>query len=82
MKRAIKMLINDTLKREKDGVRRFSKTALTMASAWFIVCFSYIFHTILTGFDLAAFSIMVGVAVGMKTTDAFSKKLNNENIHQ
>jgi len=44
--------------------------------------YSYIYHLIVSGFDLTAFSIMVGVATGMKTADAIGKKLNNDNSHQ
>ena len=82
MKNFLLTLIDDTLKREKDGVRRFSKTALTMFSAWIAVLYSYFHHLITVGFDLTSFSIMVGVSTGMKTADALSKKLNNDNSHQ
>lgn len=82
MKRIFQNLIDDTLKREKDGERRFSKTALTMFSAWVLVCVSYLYDLINRGFHMEAFLVMVAVATGIKTTDAISKKLNNDNSHQ
>lgn len=82
MIKLINQIAEDTLKREKNGVRRWSKTALTMFGAWILVSFSYTFHTIFTGFDLAAFSIMVGIATGMKTFDAISKNINKDNTSE
>ena len=82
MKRLIITLIDDTLKREKDGTRRFSKISLTMFSAWILVCYSYIHDLIVRGFHMEAFLVMVGVATTMKTADAIGKKLNNDNSHQ
>ena len=82
MIKLIKKIVDDTLKRDKDGVRRFSKTALTMLSAWLLACYTYIHDFIVHGFRLDTFVIMIGVATGMKVTDAISKKLNNNNSHQ
>lgn len=78
----IQQLIDDTLKRDKDGVRRFSKTALTMFSAWCLVCYSYIHDLVVNGFHMEAFLVLVSVATGLKVTDAISKKLNKNNNGQ
>ena len=75
----IQRLIDDTLKREKKGVRRFSKTALTMFSAWLLVVWSYVQDLIIHGFRMERFLVMVGIATGMKTFDAISKKINSNN---
>lgn len=72
-------LIDDTLKRDKNGVRRFSKTALTMFTAWILVIYTYITDFIEHGFRSESFVIMVAIATGMKTADAISKKLNKDN---
>lgn len=75
-------IIDDTLKRDKDGVRRFSKTALTMLCAWLLVMYTYIDDHIKNGFRWEAFLVMVGIATGMKTADAIAKKLNKTNNSQ
>lgn len=75
----IKNIINDTLKRKDEtGLLVWSRTSLTMASAWATVLWSYIHYTIKDGFNEAAFYALVGVALGAKVTDAVSKKLNPE----
>ena len=75
-------IANDTLKRDKDNVRRWSKTALTMLSAWVLVCVSYIVDLFAHGFRMERFLIMVGIATGMKTFDAVSKAINKNNNSQ
>lgn len=76
----INEVINDTLKRPgADGKLKWSRTSLTMASAWLVVLWSYIHFTIKDGFNETSFSIMVGVALGVKVTDAWSKKINPTN---
>ena len=82
MNKLIKTLADDTLKREKDGIRRFSKTALTMFVAFVLVCGTYIYDLITHGFRMETFLVMVGIALGTKTTDALSKKLNKTNNSQ
>lgn len=69
-------IANDTLKRkDPDGTRRWSRTSLTMASAWFLCCLTYAYDVYKEGFRLDAFTIMVGVALGSKWIDAKSKKI-------
>lgn len=66
-----KDIINDTLKR--DG--KFSRTSLTMATAWFAVLITYIWDFINEGFRMDAFTVMVSVALGVKWIDAKSKQI-------
>lgn len=68
----IQDIINDTLK--KDG--KWSRTSLTMATAWWSVLSIYVIDYIRNGFRMEAFMIMVGVALGSKISDALSTKLN------
>ena len=75
-------LCNDTLKRDKDGTRRWSKTSLTMLSAWILVCATYVYDLFARGFHMEAWLVMVGIAVGVKTTDAVSKAINKNNTTQ
>lgn len=67
-----KAIVNDTLK--KDG--KYSRTSLTMASAWFLVVVTYVYDFIRNGMHMEAFIIMVGVALGSKISDALSTRLN------
>lgn len=75
-------IIDDTLKREKDGERRFSKTALTMFTAWIVVLYTFIDDYAKNGFKMDRFLVMVAIATGVKTADAISKKLNKNNNSQ
>ena len=79
LRKLILEIADDTLKRDKDGIRRWSKTALTMFTAWILCCYSYVHHLITQGFDMSSFLIMVGVATTMKTADAVSKAINKDN---
>lgn len=64
-------IINDTLKR--DG--KWSRTSLTMATAWFAVLFTYAWDFCVEGFRMDAFTVMVGVALGVKWVDSKSKQI-------
>lgn len=69
-------IINDTLKRADDnGVLRWSRTSLTMFTAWIAVLWSYHYALIKYGFNETAFGLVIGVALGAKVTDAWSKKM-------
>ena len=74
MKRHIIALINDTLK--KDG--KWSRTSLTMFSAWNLVSFMVIFDLYKEGFRYDVFVTMVGVALGTKLTDSIGKKIEKK----
>jgi hypothetical protein len=68
-----------TLKVEEHGTRRWSRTSFTMFSAWLLVIFMVIFDIYKEGFRLDVFSIMCGIALGTKVTDAYSNKINKKN---
>ena len=74
MKRHIIALINDTLK--KDG--KWSRTSLTMFSAWNLVSFMVIFDLYKEGFRYDVFVTMVGVALGTKLTDSVGKRIEKK----
>ena len=72
LKEVLNQLSNDTLK--KDG--KYSRTSLTMCTAWFMCSLTYMFDYFKNGFRIEAFMVMVGVALGSKISDALSTKLN------
>ena len=72
----MKQIIEDTLK--KNG--KWSRTSLTMFSAWLIVVTMVIFDMYKEGFRFDVFVTMVGVALGSKLTDSIGKRVEkNEN---
>jgi hypothetical protein len=74
MKKHLANLINDTLK--KDG--KWSRTSLTMFSAWKLVIFMVIFDLYKEGFRYDVFVTMVGVALGTKLTDSIGKRVEKK----
>jgi len=74
MKKHLTNLINDTLK--KDG--KWSRTSLTMFSAWKLVIFMVIFDLYKEGFRYDVFATMVGVALGTKLTDSIGKRVEKK----
>jgi hypothetical protein len=74
MKRHIIALVNDTLK--KDG--KWSRTSLTMFSAWKLVIFMVLFDLYKEGFRYDVFATMVGVALGTKLTDSIGKRVEKK----
>lgn len=62
------------MKCENDKLR-YSRTSLTMFSAWLIVVYMVIYDLYLEGFRYDVFATMVGVALGTKITDSVSQKL-------
>jgi len=71
MKLLLQALIQDTLM--KDG--RFSRTSLTMFSAWLIVITMAIADFIDKGMRYDVWLTLVGVATGIKILDSVSKKI-------
>ena len=72
----MKQIIEDTLK--KNG--KWSRTSLTMFSAWLIVVTMVFFDLYKEGFRFDVFVTMVGVALGSKLTDSIGKRVEkNEN---
>ena len=74
MKKHIIALINDTLK--KDG--RWSRTSLTMFSAWLLVVYMVIYDLYKEGFRYDVCVTMVGVALGTKLTDSVGKRIEKK----
>lgn len=75
-------IINDTLKREKNGVRRFSKTALIIANAWWMVILMTIWVLFAEGFRLDVYITLCSLATGAKLIDRSAKKIQPENIKE
>ncbi len=71
MKKILSSIANDTLKKEG----KWSRTSLTMATAWLAVMVTYIWDFCNEGFRMDSFSVMVAVALGVKWIDAKSKQI-------
>jgi len=71
MKSVLIELLFDTLKKEG----RWSRTSLTMFTAWFFALSFAWFDFIDKGLRFDVWVTLVGVALGSKITDSFSKKL-------
>jgi len=71
------IIVNDTLKKkDKDGVMRYSRTSLTMLTAWWACLYAFVYTLHKYGMSEWMFGIMCGVALGAKLTDAWSKKID------
>ena len=64
-------VLHDTL--TKDG--KWSRTSLTMFSAWIVVIFMALFDFCRRGLQFDVWVTLVVVATGIKITDAWSKKI-------
>jgi hypothetical protein len=71
LKRNASAIVNDTLK--KDG--KWSRTSLTMGTAWGIAVFFAFYDLRNNGFHFEVFLTFVGVALGSKIVDAQTKRL-------
>jgi len=69
-----KDIINDTLKRNG----KWSRTSLTMFSAWFVALMMSTIDFAFNGLRFDVWLTLVGVAMGSKITDSVSKKLHKE----
>lgn len=76
MKHIIKQLVQDTLMKYEGDRLRYSRTSLTMFSAWLLVIYMTVYDLYKEGFRYDVFATMVAVALGTKITDSFSKKIN------
>lgn len=75
-----KKVIRDTLMR-KDAITGelvYSRTSLTMFTAWLAVLWSFHYALIKYGFNEVSFGIMVTAALGSKVTDSWSRRMNPE----
>ena len=70
----IKEIVNDTLK--KNG--KWSRTSLTMFTSYFVSLLMSIIDFSLNGLRFDVWCVLIGVAMGSKITDSFSKKIHDE----
>ena len=75
MRRLIHRMLRDTLMKLENDKLRYSRTSLTMFSAWLLVVYMIIYDLYKEGFRYDVFVTMVGVALGTKVTDSISEKL-------
>jgi hypothetical protein len=71
MKNIITQIINDTLKKEG----KFSRTSLTMFVTLFVALVMCSVDFIFNGLRFDVWATLMGVAMGSKITDSFSKKI-------
>ena len=74
LKHIIKEIANDTLKRNS----KWSRTSLTMFVAFFVSILMSCIDFVYNGLRFDVWCVLVGVAMGSKITDSFSKKIHNE----
>lgn len=55
---------------------KWSRTSLTMFTAWFAALHMAYFDMYKNGFHMEVFITLVGVALGSKVSDSISKKIN------
>ncbi len=73
----LSQIADDTLKRFDDkGVLRWSRTSLTMAVAMAVSVYFSVADFMHKGFNYEVFLAWLGVALGSKVTDAWSRKLD------
>ena len=70
----IKEIVNDTLK--KNG--KFSRTSLTMFVTLFVALVMSTIDFAFNGLRFDVWATLMGVAMGSKITDSYSKKVFNE----
>lgn len=71
----MRRILRDTLMKLEDGRFRYSRTSLTMFSAWLLTVYMVIYDLYKEGFRYDVFATMVGVALGTKLTDSLSQKI-------
>ena len=76
-------LIDDTLKKpDKDGKLRWSRTSLTMFTAWGLSIYMALYNLWYHDFNYEVFIAFMAVALGAKVTDAWSKKLSKNDKNE
>lgn len=70
----IKEIVNDTLKRNG----KWSRTSLTMFTSYFVALLMSIIDFAFNGLRFDVWCVLIGVAMGSKITDSFSKKIHDE----
>jgi hypothetical protein len=74
MKNPFKGIIYETL---KGANGRWSKSALTMFTAWVVSIQMAMYNLYNSGFDYTVFATFIAVALGAKTMDSVAKKINH-----
>ena len=70
-------IANDTLKKfDENGKRRWSRTSLTMLSAWIATLGFAFFDFIDKGLRFDVWVALLAVATTVKIADSYSKKIN------
>lgn len=67
----LREILQDTLKKEG----KWSRTSLTMFSAWIVSMFMAMFDFFFNGLKYDVWVTLVVVATGIKITDAWSKRI-------
>lgn len=75
MRRVLQRLVQDTLMKFDEGRFRYSRTSLTMFSAWLLTVYMVIYDLYKEGFRYDVFLTMVGVSLGTKLTDSIGQKI-------
>lgn len=70
----IKEIVNDTLKRNG----KWSRTSLTMFVTLFVALLMSCIDFVFNGLRFDVWCVLMGVAMGSKITDSYSKKIHNE----
>jgi len=77
MSNIIKEIINDTLKKKsEDGSKRWSRTSLSMLSAWVTALSMGIADYIQHGLNFEVFLVLVSAALSYKGVDGIVNRLN------
>ena len=77
MSNIIKEIINDTLKKKsEDGSKRWSRTSLSMLSAWVTSLSMGIADYIQHGLNFEVFLVLVSAALSYKGVDGIVNRLN------
>jgi hypothetical protein len=79
MTETIKGIIRDTLKKKtEEGTFRWSRTSLTMFTAWIVSISMATFDFFKSGFKYEVFVTFVAVAISSKASDALANRLTNK----
>lgn len=80
MRKILNEIANDTLKKKTpEGTREWSRTSLTMFTAFMLACGAFVYSVIAEGFRFDAFSAMLATGLGAKLVDAKSKQIEKSN---
>jgi hypothetical protein len=75
MKQLLLKITRDTLQKKIDNEYKWSRTSLTMFTAWLIVIYMVFFDLYKEGFRYDVFATMCGISLGTKLTDSIGKRV-------